>query len=132
VDAQPHYTAREQNHFRRVLTRKCVRIEEVLPEGNSMVRRRRSVASQPYRLFSKRTTPLPLLQLANLVARTTILAILFCRIHTPDTVDALTQAISPPLTKFLENEICDDRSARIFHIHRGVTSKEEGIDSYRF
>src|SRR5262249_3297588 len=30
------------------------------------VRRRRSVASQPYRLFSKRTTPLPLLQRCEL------------------------------------------------------------------
>jgi hypothetical protein len=44
----------------------------------------------PTASFKKRTTPLPLLQLANLVARTTILASLFCRIHTPDTVDTLT------------------------------------------
>src|SRR5579863_6174056 len=56
-------------------------------KGSKFVRRRRSVASQPYRLFSKRTTPLPLLQLANLVARTTILARVFGRIHTQDTVD---------------------------------------------
>jgi hypothetical protein len=41
----------------------------------------------PTASFKKRTTPLPLLQLANLVARNTILASLFWRIHTPDTVD---------------------------------------------
>ena len=35
-------------------------------QEGKIVRRRRSVASQPYRLFKKRTTPLPLLQLCEL------------------------------------------------------------------
>ena len=47
----------------------------------------------PTASFKKRTTPLPLLQLANLVARKTILASHFRRIHTPDTVDTLTRPI---------------------------------------
>ena len=58
-------------------------------------------ASRPSPTASFRSVPRrsPSSKFANLVARTTIVAILFRRIHTPDTVDTLTRAISPPLTK---------------------------------
>jgi hypothetical protein len=53
-------------------------------------------ASRPSPTASFRSVPRrsPSSNFANLIARSLILAILFKRIHTPDTVDALT----PPIT----------------------------------
>ena len=63
-------------------------------------------ASRPSPTASFRSVPRrsPSSNFANLVARTTILAILFRRIHTPDTVDTLTPAISPAAEEIFQNE----------------------------
>jgi hypothetical protein len=87
------------------LTQSCAALQVVeivlnLQRGKN-VRRRRSVASQPYRLFRSVPRRSSSSNFANLVARMKILAIPFRRIHTPDTVDTPTRAISRPLVKFL-------------------------------
>ena len=87
--AQPHYTAMPHGDFAAARNH----VQGCVSEGE-IVRRRRSVASQPYRLFRSVPRRSPSSNFANLVARTPILASAFERIHTPDTVDALT----PPIT----------------------------------